>query len=107
MDVGRHGRDALGVLAIPFERGARVRVLAGFVAWATGTVVEPHVVWKSGSGFPTEEDYSGHHFRTVQTLQGPEREYWVEFDERQRDLDGDGPYASAAILESDLRRIRH
>jgi hypothetical protein len=35
----------------------------------------------------------------VSTIQGPERTYWVEFDEPQRDPDGDGPYASSQVLE--------
>jgi hypothetical protein len=33
----------------------------------------------------------------VKTQQGLFAFYWVEFDERHRDSDGDGPYASAEI----------
>ncbi len=35
----------------------------------------------------------------VSKLQGPERTYWVAFDEPQRDTDGGGPYISAQVLE--------
>lgn len=33
------------------------------------------------------------------TLQGPRRTYWVEFDEPQFDLDGFGPYSMSEVLD--------
>jgi hypothetical protein len=45
---------------------------------------------------------SGHvspYFMVVQTLQGPERTYWIVFDEPQQDAEGDGPYDSSQVLE--------
>jgi hypothetical protein len=35
----------------------------------------------------------------VESATGPVATYWVEFDEPQRDVDGDGPYVSSQILE--------
>src|SRR5260370_42227675 len=35
--------------------------------------------------------------RTVESLRGPLTFYWVQFDEPQRDADGDGPYIEAEI----------
>ena len=35
----------------------------------------------------------------IATRQGPERSYWVHFDEPQQDGDGDGPYVSSQVLE--------
>jgi hypothetical protein len=34
----------------------------------------------------------------VQTLQGEDYYYWVQFDIPPRDLDGDGPYSKAQVL---------
>ena len=34
----------------------------------------------------------------VSTMQGPEQTYWIEFDEPQRDADGDGPYRGSQVL---------
>jgi hypothetical protein len=39
------------------------------------------------------------YFTVVQTLQGPERTYWITFDEPQQDAEGDGPYDSSQVLE--------
>ena len=36
-------------------------------------------------------------WRIVEAVKGPLRFYWVEFDEPQRDADGDGPYFGAEI----------
>lgn len=35
----------------------------------------------------------------IGTAQGPERTYWITFDEPQLDTDGDGPYVSSQVLE--------
>jgi hypothetical protein len=40
--------------------------------------------------------------RTVASLRGPLKFYWVRFNEPQRDADGDGPYAEAEIEEAVL-----
>ena len=34
----------------------------------------------------------------IQTLQGEDFYWWVEFSEPERDLDDDGPYSKAQIL---------
>jgi len=44
-------------------------------------------------------------FELVSTTSGQQRIFWVVFDEAQRDADGDGPYASAQILEQYLERL--
>ena len=36
---------------------------------------------------------------TVNTRQGPERMWWVRFDEPQRDAEGDGPYKESQVVE--------
>jgi len=36
-------------------------------------------------------------WRTVEAVKGPLRFYWVEFEQPQRDADGDGPYGGAEI----------
>jgi hypothetical protein len=41
-------------------------------------------------------------FEEVETLQGPERGYWIWLDEPQDDGSGDGPYRAATILGCDL-----
>jgi hypothetical protein len=39
------------------------------------------------------------HYTVVETRQGPERTYFIRFDEPQRDPDGDGPYETSQVLE--------
>jgi hypothetical protein len=34
----------------------------------------------------------------VQTMQGEDYYYWIQFDDPQRDLDDDGPYVKAQVL---------
>lgn len=46
---------------------------------------------------------SGDPFSVVETRRGIERMWWIRFDEPQRDVDGDGPYATAQVLERYLR----
>lgn len=46
---------------------------------------------------------AGEPFAVVETRQGPERMWWITFDEPQRDTDGDGPYSTAQVLERYLR----
>ena len=36
---------------------------------------------------------------TVNTRQGPERMWWVRFDEPLHDAEGDGPYKESQVLE--------
>ncbi len=45
------------------------------------------------------------YFAVVQTLQGPERTYWIAFDEPQQDAEGDGPYDSSQVLERYLEIV--
>jgi hypothetical protein len=40
--------------------------------------------------------------RTVQSLKGPQVFYWVQFDQLQKDADGDGPYNAGEIAETAL-----
>ena len=40
----------------------------------------------------------GMSFRWVDTVRGPEIQYWVLFDQPQMDADGDGPYTSGEVL---------
>ena len=40
----------------------------------------------------------------VTTRQGEDYFYWVEFDEPERDLDGDGPYYKAQVLSQYITR---
>jgi hypothetical protein len=42
--------------------------------------------------------YDGSAFSWVETMNGPEIQYWVAFDEPQFDGDGDGPYTAAEVL---------
>lgn len=44
-------------------------------------------------------------FTSVATARGPELQYWVAFDEPQRDGDGDGPYASGQVLARYIERL--
>ena len=69
----------------PLPEGARVRVRR-----------DPDF----GPGpWPTEPLGTVDLHELVSTMQGPERTYWIMFDEPQRDADGDGPYASSQVLE--------
>lgn len=45
-------------------------------------------------------------FKSVATLRGPQRHYWIVFDEPQRDGDGDGPYAAAEVEEEYIEALR-
>ena len=59
--------------------------------------------WPSEPTGRITESPTGEPFGVVETRQGPERLWWVTFDEPQRDTDGDGPYATAQVLERYLR----
>lgn len=48
---------------------------------------------------------AGELFTEVETRQGPERTWWIEFDEPQRDADGDGPYRESQVMERYLRPL--
>ena len=48
-------------------------------------------------------DQFGEHYTVVQTTSGPERSYWVKFDEPQYDVDGDGPYGTSQVLSRYLQ----
>ena len=69
-----------------FQLNQRVRITAHhhWAQGASGTVT----VHPAGQGTVS---------RIVPSRQGPLRFYWVEFDEPQRDADGDGPYQGAEI----------
>ena len=41
----------------------------------------------------------GGSFVEVTTASGPERSWWVVFDEPQLDVDGDGPYQESQVLQ--------
>ena len=41
----------------------------------------------------------GASFAEVTTVSGPQRSWWVLFDEPQLDADGDGPYRESQVLE--------
>lgn len=41
----------------------------------------------------------GASFVEVTTASGPQRSWWVLFDEPQLDTDGDGPYRESQVLE--------
>ena len=81
----------------PYAIGTRVRVrrdpIHGPGPWPsepTGTIIEapkhlPH-------------DLAGTPFTLATTLQGPEVQYWVAFDEGQFDAEGDGPYNGSQVL---------
>jgi hypothetical protein len=43
-------------------------------------------------------------WRPVETTSGPQRFYWIAFDEPQLDADGDGPYRTAEVLDSYIER---
>ena len=42
---------------------------------------------------------------SVQTLQGEDYFYWVDFDAPQHDLSEDGPYVKAQILSRYLEKV--
>jgi hypothetical protein len=44
------------------------------------------------------ESIDGTNFSLAQTVGSPTVQYWVVFDEPQRDADGDGPYAASEVL---------
>jgi hypothetical protein len=85
-----------------FAVGDRVLVSADFF-WAKGAkgivaIAPPEVTTLSGpwnSGVSREEA----------SALGVNTVYWVQFDEPQRDADGDGPYRAGSIWESALTRI--
>lgn len=37
-------------------------------------------------------------FTWALTIHGPEIQYWISFDEAQRDVEGDGPYTVSQVL---------
>jgi hypothetical protein len=63
-----------------FQLGARVVVSSegGWERNAVGTIVDGP--------------------EPIETLQGPEFYWWVQFATPERDIDGDGPYFKAQIL---------
>jgi hypothetical protein len=76
-----------------FVIGDRIRISTQY-HWAqgvTGTIKEPpEPVNRMVEGWQGP-------WRIVEALKGPLRFYWVEFDEPQRDAEGDGPYFGAEI----------
>lgn len=88
--VMRARRDLAGARFVP---GDRVRVSATYhwARGATGTVrlPPPPVAGQAG-------DWRGQ-VRRVQGAKGVLTFYWVQFDEAQRDADGDGPYRGGEI----------
>jgi len=75
----------------PLPAGARVRVRR-----------DPEF----GPGpWPAEPSGTVGSFGMVTTTRGPERTYWVLFDDPQLDPDGDGPYESSQVLERYLEPI--
>jgi len=84
-----------------FSEGDRVVVSPEFF-WAkgaTGTIRQPPsaVIQISGpwNGLTRIED----------SALGQNVVYWVEFDEPQRDVDGDGPYRAGCIHEDSLKLL--
>lgn len=76
-----------------FVIGDRVRISEKY-HWAQGvtaTVAQPPTAVTT-----IVEGWQGP-WRIVEALKGPLRFYWVEFDEPQIDVDGDGPYFGAEI----------
>ena len=47
----------------------------------------------------------GHAYEEIETRRGPDRMYFVHFDEPQYDPEGDGPYESSQVLGRYLQRI--
>jgi hypothetical protein len=84
-----------------FQPGDRVRVDSAY-HWAreaTGTVRLPPAPIAGLAG-----DWTGH-LRRVKGVQGTLTFYWVEFDQPQRDADGDGPYGGGEMEEAHLEVI--
>lgn len=74
----------------------------------SGTRVRVHQDPDFGPGpWPDEPAGTVGTFDMVETMQGPERTYWVRFEEPQRDVDGDGPYRESQVLERYLERLGH
>ena len=57
------------------------------------------VAWPAMLGDIDPTIQGGELYRLVDHRSGPERHYFVEFDEPQLDGDGDGPYVSAEVWE--------
>jgi hypothetical protein len=72
-----------------FAVGTRVFVSATCGGWRA----DSHGVIRSGP-------------ETVQTVQGADYFYWVEFDVPQHDLSDDGPYYKAQILSRCITQSR-
>jgi hypothetical protein len=78
---------------------------------ALGTRVRVHRDALYGPGpWPAEptgrvESLGGHSYEEIETRQGPDRMYFVQFDEPQYDADGDGPYKSSQVLGRYLERL--
>jgi hypothetical protein len=86
------------VMSAKFVEGDRIVVSQEFF-WAkaaTGTIRKP----------PSEVIQIGGAWngltRTEKSALGEHTVYWVEFDEPQRDADGDGPYRAGCIHENSL-----
>ena len=88
------------IILEPFVAGTRVRISAAhhWAKSALGTVGEPpaHVRQLAGG-------WRGN-VREVQAIKGRLLFQWVQFDEPQRDADGDGPYDGAEIQLAYLER---
>ena len=54
------------------------------------------------SGITVITSPTGHPSEPVETTSGVRRMYWIAFDEPQFDMEGDGPYPSAQILDKYL-----
>ena len=89
-------------MAKEFLIGDRVEVSMNY-HWAKGqlaTIAEPPT--------PVVDMVDGWQgpWRIVEGVKGPLKFYWVEFDEPQRDADGDGPYFGAEI-DSEYLTLRN
>jgi hypothetical protein len=72
-------------------------------ALSNGSRVRVHRDPDYGPGpWPSEPLGTVGSYELVSTRQGPERTYWITFDEPQFDADGDGPYVSSQVEESYL-----
>ena len=85
-------------MSTKFFEGDRIIVSPDFF-WAkgaTGTICKPpkELIHISGA-------WNGL-TRIEQSALGENIVYWVEFDEPQRDADGDGPYRAGCIWENSL-----
>jgi hypothetical protein len=85
------------VTPTPHPVGTRVRVRRDPVYGPGPWPNEPaRTVIEAPDGSPFY--LGGTPFTWATTLQGPELQYWVAFDEPQLDADGDGPYFRSQVL---------